>query len=182
MGANRLVHIPGWGDFQVEKIATAMEPIRLGKNQKGDQEMQEAGGRIVAEADEFRQELDCENVPDPNRVVVKRTVLSGHPFHVNKRVCTVRFMFFNREDVDWFKPVELRTKTGRRGHIKDGLGTHGHMKCIFDGQVSQQDAVLMNLFKRVFPKWTYDPFVADYNQSANTSMKRAVSQDEMEME
>merc|ERR1711962_276875 len=31
---------------------------------KGDQEMQEAGGRIVAEADEFRQELDCENVPD----------------------------------------------------------------------------------------------------------------------
>ena len=48
----------------MEKIATAMEPIRLGKNQKGDQEMQEAGGRIVAEADEFRQELDCENVPD----------------------------------------------------------------------------------------------------------------------
>ena len=64
INANRLVHIPGWGDFQVEKIATAMEPIRLGKNQKGDQEMQEAGGRIVAEADEFRQELDCENVPD----------------------------------------------------------------------------------------------------------------------
>ena len=31
-------------------------------------------------------------------------------------------------------------------------------------------------------QWTYDPFVADYNQSANTSMKRVVSQDEMEME
>ena len=35
-----------------------------------------------------------------------------------------------------------------------------------------------------FLQWTYDPFVADHNQrqSANTSMKRAVSQDEMEME
>ena len=84
---------------------------------------------------------------DPNRIVVKRTVLSGHPFKVHKRVCTVRFMFFNREDVDWFKPVELRTKTGRRGHIKDGLGTHGHMKCIFDGQVFPRDLLWVFLIE-----------------------------------
>lgn len=29
------------------------------------------------------------------------------------------------------------------------------MKCVFDGQLKAQDTVLLNLYKRVFPKWTF---------------------------
>ena len=50
------------------------------------------------------------------------------------------------------------------------------MKCTFDGSLKAQDTVCMNLYKRVFPKWTYD---------AITSIPRAEtadSQDEVAME
>ncbi|XP_013201160.2 pre-rRNA-processing protein TSR1 homolog [Amyelois transitella] len=93
---------------------------------------------------------------NPDRLVVKRIVLSGHPYKVHKRSAVIRFMFFNREDVQYFKPCKLRTKYGRTGHIKEPLGTHGHMKCVFDAQLKSQDTVLLNLYKRMFPKWTYE--------------------------
>lgn len=95
---------------------------------------------------------DC----NPDRVVLKRVVLTGYPVKVHKKKAAVRYMFFNPEDVKWFSPLEVWTKHGRRGRIKESLGTHGAMKCVFDSPVQQHDSVCLALYKRVFPKWPED--------------------------
>ncbi|XP_035217996.1 pre-rRNA-processing protein TSR1 homolog, partial [Stegodyphus dumicola] len=96
---------------------------------------------------------------NPKRIIIKRIVLSGHPFKIFKRSAVVRYMFFNKEDINWFKKIKLRTKCGNIGNIIQSLGSHGHMKCVFEKQLQSQDVVLMYLYKRIFPKWTYDPYI-----------------------
>ncbi|KAF2666758.1 putative pre-rRNA processing protein Tsr1 [Microthyrium microscopicum] len=90
--------------------------------------------------------------PSHNRVIAKRIILSGHPFKINKRVVTIRYMFFNTEDIAWFKALRLWTKRGRSGYIKESLGTHGYFKATFDGKINPMDSVSLSLYKRVWPR------------------------------
>ena len=91
--------------------------------------------------------------PDHSRVVAKRVILTGHPYKIHKKVVTVRYMFFNAEDVNWFKALQLWTRRGRSGYIKESLGTHGYFKATFDdGKINPQDSIGVSLYKRVFPR------------------------------
>lgn len=87
-----------------------------------------------------------------SRVIAKRVILTGHPYKIHKKLVTVRYMFFNKEDVQWFKALQLWTKRGRSGFIKESLGTHGYCKATFDGKINPQDAVGVSLYKRVWPR------------------------------
>lgn len=89
---------------------------------------------------------------DHSRIIAKRVILTGYPFKIYKKIVVVRYMFFNPEDVEWFKPIQLFTKYGRTGYIKERLGTHGRFKATFDGKINHQDTVAMSLYKRIYPR------------------------------
>lgn len=90
--------------------------------------------------------------PSTSRVIAKRIILTGHPYKIHKKLVTVRYMFFSNEDVQYFRALQLWTKRGRSGFIKEPLGTHGYFKATFDGKVNPLDAVAMSLYKRVWPR------------------------------
>ncbi|PSR99521.1 Pre-rRNA-processing protein [Actinidia chinensis var. chinensis] len=98
---------------------------------------------------------------DPDRITLKKIILTGYPLRVSKLKSTVRYMFHSPDDVKWFKPVEVWTKCGRRGRIKEPLGTHGAMKCVLNGVLQQHDTVCMSLYKRTYPKWPQHWFPLD---------------------
>ena len=91
--------------------------------------------------------------PNPLRCILKRIILTGYPLKCHKKKAVVRYMFFEPKDIKYFKPVELYTKNGMKGHIKASLGTHGLMKCTFNDYIKQNDVICMPLYRRVFPPW-----------------------------
>jgi pre-rRNA-processing protein TSR1 len=90
---------------------------------------------------------------NPDRIILKRVILSAVPFRTHKHKAVARHMFFDPNDIRWFKPLELWTKYGLRGKIVEPVGTHGRMKCIFNNVIHQHDTICATLYKRIFPKF-----------------------------
>lgn len=88
---------------------------------------------------------------DPDRLLIKKVLLTGYPAKCKNNKAIVRLMFFSPLDVKWFSSVELSTKQGLVGNIKCSVGTHGNMKCVFSAAVKSNDIVCLPLYKRVFP-------------------------------
>lgn len=113
-------------------------PILVFRTLNGVKELVATGSMIGADAD---------------RIVVKRIVLTGYPVRVHKRFATVKYMFYDPEDVKWFKPAGIITKHGLNGKIEASVGEHGTMKCLFNAPIKQHDTVCLPLYKRVYPKF-----------------------------
>ncbi|KAI0744092.1 ribosome biogenesis protein tsr1 [Daedaleopsis nitida] len=147
-GANNVHKFERYLRHGVTDVATVYGPVVYGKQPCAllrETEDPEAPGLVA---------MGSFLHPDTTRVIAKRIVLTGHPFKIHKKTATIRYMFFNSEDVAYFRPIQLHTKHGRTGHIKESLGTHGYYKAHFDGPISQMDTVCMSLYKRVYPKWS----------------------------
>jgi pre-rRNA-processing protein TSR1 len=93
---------------------------------------------------------------DPLRMIIKRIILTGNPYRTIGRSARVTLMFFNKEDVLWFKKVNLSTKNKQRGHIEKPIGLSGRFKATFKDIVRPDDTVCMFLYKRVFPRLCRD--------------------------
>jgi len=94
---------------------------------------------------------------DPCRMIIKRIILTGNPYRTSGKNARVSMMFFNKEDVQWFKPVGLWTKSKRRGHIEGTVGTKGRFKAKFNEIIMSNDTVCMSLYRRVFPPMDVAP-------------------------
>lgn len=90
---------------------------------------------------------------DPNRIILKRVILTGLPLHTHKRKAVVKHMFHNSDDVRFYKPAQLTTKHGLTANITEPLGTHGLFKIALSRPMRQSDTIMLTLYKRVYPKF-----------------------------
>jgi pre-rRNA-processing protein TSR1 len=128
-------------------------PVLVFREINGAKELVASGSMIGADAD---------------RLIVKRIILTGYPVRVHKRWASVKYMFYDPEDVKWFKPAGLTTKHGLNGKIEESVGEHGTMKCLFNAPIKQHDTVCLCLYKRIYPKFPEESKGGDEDRTVRT--------------
>ncbi|KAL0227522.1 hypothetical protein RCL1_003666 [Eukaryota sp. TZLM3-RCL] len=88
---------------------------------------------------------------NPDTIILQKVIIAGYPMKIHKSVATIRYMFFNRDDINFYKPIRLWTRDGKQGNIIGPIGTHGLLKAKFSATLKSSDTVCMSLFKRVYP-------------------------------
>lgn len=69
------------------------------------------------------------NELDPLKLILKKIIITGNIKKCKNKKAIVKYMFFNKEDIEYFKNIELFTLKGLKGKIRQSLGTHGLIKC-----------------------------------------------------
>ena len=64
MNVNRLIHIPGWGDFQLEKIEKMADPRSFSKKKSGIQDVNMSELVSIIPSVKLQDDMISENEPD----------------------------------------------------------------------------------------------------------------------
>lgn len=86
-----------------------------------------------------------------DRTLVEEKRLTGEPYKIHKRLCVIRNMFSNKDDVVRFINYGLRAEGNNEGIIKEPVGTHGMFKAYFSRPVKHGEQIVLSMYRRVFP-------------------------------
>ena len=100
---------------------------------------------------------------DPFHVILKRIVLTGYPAKINRRKAVVNMMFFNPNDVRYFKPIELSTKLGLRVKFSLFLSQISNFCEFFFQNYATFFFAKISIFATFFPQLRYFFFRKNFN-------------------
>ena len=85
-----------------------------------------------------------------DRIFFESKTLKGKPIKICKSYVVVKGMFFNKEQVEYFRNIQVASKNDISGFVKKPLGTKGLFKAYFSQQVKHGEFITMTLYKRIY--------------------------------